>query len=275
MNPRFSVLMSVYKNDSPDFLDIALKSVYENQTRKPDEIIVVFDGPLSPELLEVLHRFRIGKERIVKYYPQAENKGLGEALRIGSEKCTGDFIFRMDSDDVSVPCRFEKQAAYMEAHPEIDAVGTDIAEFGLSPDESSKRVRVCPAHHEDIVRMGKKRNPMNHMSVCMKKKALEACGGYQSLLLLEDYYLWLHMIVAGCRLANINEPLVYVRVGNGFDSKRGDKKRINGWKVIQDFMVGHGLISKREARINMLYIWAFVNTPAWLKNLVYGLFLRS
>ena len=78
---------------------------------------------------------------------------------------------------------------------------------------------------------------MNHVSVCIKKSALLKCGGYKTLLLLEDYYLWLNMIVAGCNLANIPESLVYVRVGNGFDSKRGSKERIIGWKVLQNFMI--------------------------------------
>lgn len=275
MNNTYSVLMSVYKNDAPDFLKIALHSIYEEQTRKPDEIIVVFDGPLTDELYKVLDEFKAGMEKIVKYYPLKVNKGLGEALRIGSEKCKGDYIFRMDSDDVCDPYRFEKQIKYVEAHPEIDVVGTDIAEFNKTPDEPNKRIRVCPAKHEDIVRMGKKRNPMNHVSVCIKKDALFRSGGYQTLLLLEDYYLWLNMIAAGCQLANINETLVYVRVGNGFDSKRGSKERVTGWKVLQKFMVEHGIISKREAYMNMLYIWGFVKTPAWLKKILYEIFLRK
>ena len=275
MGNKYSVLMSVYKNDSPDFLKIALESIYDAQTRKPDEIVVVFDGPLNDELYAVLDEFKAGKESVVNYYPQEVNKGLGEALKIGSELCKGDYILRMDSDDVSDPHRFEKQIAYVEAHPEIDVLGTDIAEFNESPDENDKRVRVCPAKHEDIVKMGKKRNPMNHVTVCMKKSALMKSGGYQTLLLLEDYYLWLNMIVADCILANINESLVYVRVGNGFDSKRGSKKRITGWKVLQDFMVDHGMITKMEARMNMLYIWGFVNTPAWLKRSLYQKLLRK
>lgn len=225
---KYSVLMSVYKNDSPVFLETALKSIFEDQTRKPDEIVVVFDGPLTEELYHTLDMFKKGKEEVVRYYPQGENKSLGEALRIGSEKCKGDYILRMDSDDVSDPLRFEKQISFIEAHPEIDVVGTDIAEFIESPDEPNKRMRVCPSKHEDIVRMGKKRNPMNHVTACINREALVKCGGYQTLLLLEDYYLWLHMMVAGCKLANINEPLVYVRVGNGFDSKRGSKERIKG-----------------------------------------------
>ncbi len=116
---------------------------------------------------------------------------------------------------------------------------------------------------------------MNHVTVCMKKSALMKCGGYQTLLLLEDYYLWLHMIAAGCKLANINESLVYVRVGNGFDSKRGSKERITGWRVLQDFMLEHGMITKSEAWMNMMYIWGFVKTPAWLKKLIYQKLLRK
>ena len=272
---KYSVLMSAYKNDNPDYLKLALESIYDKQTRKPDEIVVVFDGPLSESLYSVFNEFKKGKEEIVKYYPQEENKGLGEALRIGSERCTGDYIFRMDSDDISDSKRFEKQIAYVESHPDIDVLGTDIAEFNESPYEKEKRVRSCPANHEDIVKMGKKRNPMNHVTVCIKKEALSKCGGYRTLLLLEDYYLWLHMIAAGCKMANMNESLIYVRVGNGFDSKRGSKERIEGWKVLQEFMLKHEMITKNEAKMNMLYINVFVRTPGWLKKLLYDKFLRS
>ena len=272
---KYSVLMSVYKNDSADFLKLALESIYDLQTRKPDEIVVVFDGPLTEELYSVLDNFAADKKEKVFYYPQAVNRGLGEALRIGSEKCTGDYIFRMDSDDVSASDRFEKQIAYVEAHPEIDVLGTDIAEFQNEITEKNMRVRVCPANHDDIVKMGKKRNPMNHVTVCMKKTALEKCGGYKTLLLLEDYYLWLNMIVTDCKLANINESLVFVRVGNGFDSKRGSKKRIEGWQVLQEFMLEHRMITRIEAGLNMLYIWGFVNSPTKLKKILYEKILRK
>lgn len=271
---KYSVLMSVYKNDNPDFLKTALESIYEKQTRKPDEIVIVFDGKLTDELYDVLNKFRIGKENIVFYYPQETNKGLGEALRIGSEKCTGDYIFRMDADDISAPNRFEKQIKYIENHMDIDVLGTDIAEFNQSLDEKM-RVRRCPSLHKDIVNMAKRRNPMNHVTVCMKKDALIKCGGYKTLLLLEDYYLWLNMIAVGCKLANINESLVYVRVGNGFDTKRGSRERISGWRVLQDFMLEHNMISKHDARINMLYINVFVKTPSWLKKIIYSKILRK
>lgn len=272
---KYSVLMSVYKNDSPEFLKLALESIYGRQTRKPDEIVVVFDGPLTDDLYQALDSFRQGKEDKVRYYPQKVNRGLGDALRIGSEKCTGDYIFRMDADDVSDPKRFEKQIAYIESHPEIDVLGTDIAEFRVSHTEENMRVRACPASHDQIVDMGKKRNPMNHVSTCIKKDALFKAGGYRPLLLLEDYYLWLNMIAAGCKLANINELLVYVRTGDDFNLRRGLKQRIVGWKVLQEFMVGHNMITKKEAALNMLYINAFVRMPPWVKKIAYAALLRK
>lgn len=267
--------MSVYKNDDAGFLKTALESIYDKQTKKPNEIVVVFDGPLNDSLYAVLNEFQKGKEDIVKYYPQQENKGLGEALRIGSELCTGDYIFRMDSDDISANDRFEKQASFIEEHPEIDVLGTDIAEFNKDPYSEEMRTRICPAQHEDIVIMCKKRNPMNHMTVCIKKDSLMKAGGYQTLLLLEDYLLWINMICAGCKLANLNESLVYVRVGNGFDSKRGSKERIIGWKYLQDKMLEGGIITKRDAFLNLVYIRLFVNTSPKLKSFLYKKFLRK
>lgn len=271
---KYSVLMSVYKNDDPDFLRIALESIYDQQTRKPDEIVVVFDGPLNDRLYAVLDEFKKGREEVVKYYPQEVNRGLGEALRIGSELCTGDYLLRMDSDDISDKERFAKQMAYVEAHPDVDGLGGDIAEFNEDPFMEETRMRVCPANHEDIVKMAKKRNPMNHVTACIKKSALMKSGGYQTLLLLEDYLLWLNMIVAGCKLANINETMVYVRVGNGFDNKRGSKERIIGWSKLQDIMLKHGMINRGQAMMNKIYIRVFVKTPAWLKKWLYSKLLR-
>lgn len=267
--------MSVYKNDDPDYLKSALESIYDKQTRKPDEIVVVFDGPLNAPLYDVLEKFQSGREDVVKYYPQSVNQGLGQALRIGAQMCTGDYIFRMDSDDISVPKRFEKQIAYAEANPEYDVIGGDIAEFNHDPLGEEMRVRACPAKHDEIVMMAKKRNPMNHVTACIKRSALESCGGYQTLLLLEDYLLWLNMITSGAKLANINETLVYVRVGNGFDNKRGSKERIQGWWKLQEIMLKAKMINRFQAWMNMVYIYIFVKTPSRLKRWIYSNFLRK
>ncbi len=272
---KYSVLMSVYKKDSPEYLQIALKSIYEQQSIKPDEIVIVVDGPIPENLRKVLDSFKKDKEKIVKIIQQEQNKGLGEALKEGTEYCTGDYIFRMDSDDISVFDRFEKQINYIEKHSNIDVLGGNIAEFQKSIDEENKRLRVCPMNHEDIVKMGKKRNPMNHVTVCIKKEALVNSGGYQSLLYLEDYYLWLRMIVNNCKLENLNETLVLVRVGNGFEGRRSTKKYIEGWKTLQNFMKKNKMINFIEAKLNMIYIRVFVSTPPWLKKIIYKFILRK
>lgn len=271
---KFSVLMSVYKNDEVLFLKRALSSIYEEQTVKPEQIVIVIDGPITSELQQVITNFYNKYEEVVTLVPLKSNVGLGEALRIGTTYCRNEYIFRMDSDDISNKFRFEKQIKFIIENPEIDVIGTNIFEFHTNTDEQMM-IRMVPEKHKDIVRLAKKRNPMNHVTVCIKKSSLEKCGGYESLLLLEDYYLWLKMIVSGCTLANINEPLVYVRVGNGFISKRGSKTRIIGWKRLQEYMIKYKLISKYEAFMNMIYINIFVLTPPFFKSLIYRIFLRK
>lgn len=271
----FSVLMSVYKKDDPGFFRIALRSIYEDQTRKPDEIVLVFDGPVTDELNEAADEFAADKKDVVKFVKYDVNKGLGEALRIGSGYCTCDYICRMDSDDISRSDRFELQMKYVEEHPEIDVLGANIAEFDKSPDEDDLKIRVCPEKHEDIVKRCKSRNPMNHGTVCMKRTSLEKCGGYETLLLLEDYLLWAKMIVAGCRLENMQEALLYFRVGNGFIGRRNSKVRIKGWKDMQNYMLKNGLITRPRAWINMIAIRLFIYTPSGLKKFLYTKILRK
>jgi len=272
---KYSVLMSVYHKDSPEFLKLALESIYEKQTRRPDEIVVIFDGPLHDSLYAVLDAFAEDKREVVRYYPQEVNRGLGEALRIGAEKCTGDYIFRMDSDDISMETRFEKQIAYLEAHPETDVLGTATAEFFESIDEQKRQICRFPSAHEDLIRMAKRRNPMNHMTVCMRRDALLSCGSYQSLLLMEDYYLWVRMMVAGYRFANLEEPLVHVRVGNGFYARRSSSVQIKSWKQLQNYMVEHKFIGKAARLRNMITVYGFVYMPAWLKKPIYKIFMRK
>lgn len=271
---RYSVLMSVYKNDNATFLKEALYSIYEGQKRKPDEIVVVFDGPLTAELYAALDEFKMGKEDIVVYRSLESNMGLGKALKIGTAYCTGDYIFRMDADDISAADRFDKQIKYIEINPEVDVLGTGIAEFQASLSEEFC-FRICPTDSEGIKEMCKHRNPMNHVSVCIKRSALEACGGYEHLLYLEDYLLWIKMIGQGFVLRNLDEHLVFVRTGNNFINKRGARERIQGWKVLQQTMLGYNMINKREALLNMLYINVFVKMPSWIKKVAYRCFLRK
>lgn len=266
--------MSIYKNDDPSCLKEALESIYEKQQRKPDEIVVVIDGPIPTELEDVLYGFAQDKGDVVRICPLKENRGLGEALHIGTLQCSGDYILRMDSDDISLPDRFARQIAYVSEHPEVDVLGGSIEEFVESPNEE-KRVRFCPERHEDILRMARHRSPMNHVSVCIKKSALLACGGYESKLYVEDYYLWAKMMHLNCIFANLKETLVYVRVGNGFQARRNSSERIPGWRAIQKELIAAKVINHAQGAANMIIIRAFVYAPPRMKATLYNKFLRK
>ena len=270
---KFSVLISVYKRDNPVWIEEALNSIYDGQIRKPDEIYIVIDGPVPDSIKEILFRFKDKNKSIVVLHQIEKNVGLGEALKIGSEKCKGDYIFRMDSDDISHPLRFQKQIEYIEKHPDVDVLGGNICEFIESINEKI-RVRMCPVDMEGIIKLSKIRNPMNHVTVCIKKESLMKCGGYEGLLLLEDYYLWVKMISSGMKLENINEILVYVRLGREFEERRGDPVRIKGWFFIQKFMLRRKMIGILTLLCNMVGIIVFTYAPVGLRKFIYRKFLR-
>ena len=165
----FSLLMSVYSGDDPDNLRSALNSVYELQTRKPDQIVIVVDGPVSKDLEETIEGFRSSHTNVTHVEWCKSNNGLGLALRIGTEYCTGQYILRMDADDLSVPSRFAEQADFAIKNPDIDAFGGYIEEFNKIPGDL-RRTRVVPLDEKEIRSVLRQRNPMNHVTMCIKKK---------------------------------------------------------------------------------------------------------
>ena len=271
---KFSVLMSVYKNDNSNYLLQALESIYDKQTLKPDEIVIVFDGKLTDSLYAVIDDFSKDKTDIVKKVVLDTNQGLGNALKIGITYCSHEIVCRMDSDDISVSERFEKQIEYMKFHPEIDVVGSCISEFSTSPEEILHE-RIVPEDHDSIVKMAKKRNPINHMTVCMRKSAVESCGNYETVLYLEDYYLWVKMIARDRRLANLPQSLVYARTEQNFTQKRASKVKIKGCKKLQQYMLENKMVSKSEAFMNMVIIYGLVYCPDFVRKFVYKHFLRK
>lgn len=218
---KFSVLLSLYYKESPDFLRQSLNSVF-HQTLPPDEVVLVEDGPLTPHLYNVVNEF-YQKYSELKIVSLAENGGLGKALNEGLKHCSYELVARMDTDDICKSYRFEKQVAVFARHPEIDVVGAWIDEFSEGTlDISSKRK--LPEAHEDIMRFGKKRNPMNHPVVMFRKKAVEKVGSYQPFYLFEDYYLWVRMLLNGSRFYNIQEALLYFRFSPDMFKRRGGFK---------------------------------------------------
>jgi len=179
-----------------------------------------------------------------------ENVGLGDALRVGLEKCQYELVARMDTDDISHPSRFEKQIDYLLEHPEIDILGSDVLEFDQDPLKPIARKSV-PSKHDQLLKYARSRNPFNHPSVIYKRSKVLKVGNYQKFIGFEDYYLWVRMLLSGCQGANYPEPLVLMRSGLDMLGRRG------GWSyLVDDFLFQY-----------KLYQLKFVGRGQWMKNL--------
>lgn len=237
----FSVAMSVYKSDNPDFFDRALSSITDEQTIKPNEIVLVVDGPVSNEINNVINKYE-KKYEVFNVIRLEQNGGLGNALKIAVENATHELIARMDSDDVSVSTRFEEQLKCFEINSEIDIVGGDITEF-IGEENNIVGKRSVPLSNESIREYMKTRCAMNHVSVMYKKKAVESAGGYQDWFWNEDYYLWIRMWLNGAVFANTGSVLVNVRVGEEMYQRRGGSKYFESEKGLQDYMLKNKMIN--------------------------------
>ena len=269
---KFSVLMSVYYKENPTFLKEAIESV-GNQTLKPNEIVLVVEGILSDELNMTLNKLKSKFPEIITY-EVPDGTGLGASLNYGLKKCKYDYIMRADTDDICANNRFETEIQFMQYHPEIDVLGSSIYEFKNSIDEGNLRVKNMPTG-DDIYKYAKKRNPLNHMTVCMKKESVLKAGNYSNQKMLEDYELWIRMINSGMKIENINVPLVYARIGNGFEKRRGSKNQITLWKNIQKYMYKNNMINLGRYCINNINMYMMVYTPNFARKFAYKYILRK
>ena len=267
----FSVVTSIYKNDKPGFVRVALDSMLVHQSVKPNEIVLVQDGPVPAELQQVLQEYESQYPEVMNVIRLEKNGGLGNALKLGVENAKYDIIARMDSDDICLPDRFEKELAYLEEHPECDIVGGQMTEFIDSPDNIIGR-RDVPLSNDEIYRYMKSRCALNHVTVMFRKEAVMKVGNYQDWFWNEDYYLWVRMMMAGCKFANIPDVAVNVRSGADQYARRGGKKYFDSEIGIKKLMLGKGMITRKDYIVN--YIQRFI-IQLMLPNSVRGWVFRS
>jgi glycosyltransferase involved in cell wall biosynthesis len=237
----FSVLMSVYKNDtSLNFLE-AINSILINQSVVPDEVVVVVDGPVGGDLRKTIESYA---SNIVRIFWLKENLGLGKALAYGLDNCSNNLVARMDSDDISISERFEIQLSEFQLDPSLAVIGGQIMEFAETTEDIMGRRKV-PTTHAAIKRRSRFRNPMNHMTVMFRKDYVLAVEGYKSMYFYEDYYLWLRLLAKGYRLKNVSQDLVFARAGaNLVSRRRGLDNAKNEWNFYR--------MSRKENLLNPL-----------------------
>ena len=251
-----SVLISTYRGDDPENLDAAIASVV-NQTHEPDEVVLVEDGPLTNESTAIVRKWLDARPDIFERHALETNRGLGEALQFGVEQCSNDLVARMDADDLSVLTRLETQLAFLAENPEVDVVGGYVVEFEGDP-ESPHAVREVPTDHDNIARHARTRSPMNHVTTMFRREAVLSAGNYRPTDPLEDYDLWVRLLLDGATFANVPEVLVKVRAGPEMYRRRG------GWRY-----------ARRELAIQAQFLrWGFIGIDTFLTNSVVRLGVR-
>lgn len=265
----FSVLMSVYRNDKREFVEETVKSIWERQTLKPDEVVIIVDGPISDALSNYLHE--LSSIKTIKVFWQEENQGLGKTMAYGVLQCNNELIARMDSDDIALPYRFQKQIDYITEHPEISIVGGQISEFIDSPDNIVSYRRV-PIGSDDCQKYYRDRDPLNHMTVMFRRSDIIAAGNYQHWHLDEDTYLWGRVLKKGFRIANLPDVLVNVRTGRDMYARRGGWKYFKSDAAILKWKRNNGFIGWGRYAYN--YMVRF-GVQVLMPNKLRGFFFKS
>lgn len=218
-NEKISVLMSIYKNENPQYFKEAMASIFK-QTVQPEEILLVEDGPLTDELNIMISEMKAKVGKQLTLLPLEKNIGLGKALALGVEACRNNLIARMDCDDIMVSNRLEVQYEEMEQDPSLAIIGSNITEFYDTID-NVLGYKKMPATNQEIREFSKKRNPFNHMTVMFRKEFVMNVGNYLPLKGFEDYYLWVRLLKNGYTAKNIQKDLVYARTGLEMYARRG------------------------------------------------------
>lgn len=273
MPANYSVLMSVYYKEHPDYLRQSMQSIYD-QTVPTDDFVLVCDGPLTPELDAVISGMQQQFGSRLHVCRLSKNGGLGKALDFGIGQCKNDLVARMDSDDVSRKDRCEKEIKMLITHPEISVLGGFIEEF-IEDTNHVCSIRIVPEKQDAILQFAKKRNPFNHVSVMYRKSAVESVGSYESFFLLEDYYLWIRMLNNGYQGYNLQEPLVWVRVGKDMYKRRGGWKYFLSQRKLLCYMRQSGFITYSQYLMGTFIRLGVAMAPNNFRSFVFNHILRK
>ncbi|MGN7205173.1 glycosyltransferase [Pedobacter sp. SAFR-022] len=273
---RFSVLLSVYRQETPGNLKEALNSVIK-QTLPPTEIVLVKDGPLPDALNRIIISYQLEYGDLFKLVDIPVNAGLGNALAVGLRHCTYELVARMDTDDIAVPERFEKQIQFLIENPHVGIVGSNIEEFNSIPGDL-KRFKINPEHHEQLTRQIKLKSPFNHPSIIFRKQEVLNAGNYNGdLPLFEDYSLFLRLMANGTKFYNVQECLLYFRVKDGLETikRRSGSHYLRKEFKFVNYAVRSGIFTRLDQVVYVCLKFPVRLMPPKVVLWIYNTFLRK
>jgi glycosyltransferase involved in cell wall biosynthesis len=259
-------MLPVFGGDRADYLEQAFRSSVDDQILRPNQVIIVRDGPVGEDLGSCLDHLRSTSPVPVTYVEIAHNGGLGPALDAGLSASKYDVVARMDADDVSMPTRFDVQVPLIAA---ADIVGSGLLEFNEDIDHIVGR-RIPPVGADEIRKYAHLHDPFNHPTVVYRRQAVMAAGGYGgSVPMMEDYWLFARMLEDGAEPVNVAEPLVYYRVGSGAYQRRGGRALLRAEVRLQREMRQAGITSRLQYARNVAIRGGYRLVPWRLRRSLY------
>ena len=271
---KFTVLVPVYAKEKAENFKLALDSIL-NQTLFPNEILIIEDGKLGEDLEAIVEKVEKQYSDIVRVIRLEMNIGIGKVRALGVEECKYEWLAFMDSDDISLPDRFEKQITYIKQHPDIDMLGGQVTEFDTTPDNIISK-RIMPLEHNEIYEFAKFRNPMNNVSIMFKKSLALKIGNYKIDYGFEDYEFIVRYLFNGYKVENIPDILVNVRSGQWMMNRRQGLEYFFKYEyVCMKAFWDMGFINYWEFLRNVLLKFPLRVMPNWMRNLIYKKVLRE
>lgn len=205
---KISVLMSTY-NESLDWIDKSIKSILD-QTYTNFEFIIVCDNPQNDDLQTYLKEYE-KKDKRIKLLINDTNIGLASSLNKAFEYSKGEFIARMDADDISYPNRFMNQIRFIKDNKDIDLLcgNVDIINETGKVTKRSKHIEYNDEQLRELLEIG---NVLMHPTFFMKRNSFEKIGGYRSFPAAEDYDFILRALSQNLKLYQFNETVLKYRM---------------------------------------------------------------
>ncbi|GLR70855.1 glycosyltransferase [Agaribacter marinus] len=225
------VAMSVYRGDNPDWVKEAIDSI-KLQSFSDFILLIVIDGPISEKLQGAVFN-AVEADTRIGIFKSEVNRGLSAAMNFAvdwSKSVNPRLFFRMDADDISHSHRIQTQYDFMMKHNGVHVLGSSLFEI----DETGRQVgkRVLPKSHEKIRKMIFTRCPLNHPTVCIRYDVFNSGIRYsENLMNTQDYFLWITLMKANYKFANLRKPLLSFRRVNNFYKRRGVSKSINEFRA--------------------------------------------
>jgi len=254
-----AVIMSVYKAEIPENLIKSLNSL-RKQSYKNLHVHIAKDGPLSPELNAAIMAEVDSPGMILKVHEFNKNEGLSIRLNdlLLKIKNKYEYIARMDSDDICINNRIEKQVQFMEEHKEVDVLGGTIFEVDINGN-TLQEVNY-PSNNEEMKIIFVKRNIMAHVTAMFRVTYFKKAGIYpvtkkpwsNVALPVEDTLMWLEGLTHDCIFANIKDPLVHVMASDGYF-----KRRTGIRLAIVEYQIRNNIVKRLKLPL-IYYIYAFM-----------------